>query len=366
MNSILKEINTLEHNEWDYYDRHVHYKLVKINDWNCQKEHESFIKEYLKIAGKSGIIDSFESKFIKFENFERKEHINSVFFLGCLFYKKLSLKNNIKFYREDKRDEFYFIWFLSSLVHDFGYYIEKNTEEYKKINEGIKSFIDFFEIDHNLLTENLNSNRNTKILTKNIPNYFKYRFNGRENGKSKIDHGIASGLILYNSLVKNRKKREQLNKEGVEKDGLYWGKELEKFYAIASNTIAIHNMHRISESNNVYEKYNLLELVMTQDNTNNSNITRISIEDEPLAFLFALADTIEPTKTFQSHKPDYVLENILISINEYEINLENKNNSKLDFSQFTKVVKQLETWVDVNINCPDENTIIIAINYKSK
>lgn len=344
MESILKNLESLNNEDWDYYKKEEHTK-INIEDLSCQKNHIEFIKNYLTVSDKIGILDNFN---FAIDNFERAIHTNSVFFLGCLLYKKLKLKNKIKFYRSDQKDEFSFIWFLTSLVHDFGYEVEKDKDKYPDITNKINSI----EITHNLFDYNSTSNKylklaydryktNTKTLLDNISVYYTKRFNGRNGNKGKIDHGIYSGLKLFDSLVKNRSEREDQKNNETKK--LYWGKELEEFYAIASFSIAMHNIRR----DELIEKHKEL---------------KFSIDKEPFIFLFGLADTIEPTKTFDCCNTKYVVENILIDFKDARtIIIKNKEGSKLDFSKMQKKAKGLESWLNLEVILPSSEEIIINI-----
>lgn len=143
--------------------------------------------------------------------------------------------------------------------------------------------------------------------------------------------------------MKNRIERESQKNNGS--NGLFWGKELDKFYAIASFSIATHNMRREGIDKDI-EKL------------------KFSINKEPFLFLFGLIDTLEPTKTFLNCDPQYVLENIYITFDENEIKIQNKKDSKLNFENYGKKIKGLESWLDLKVN-PNKNDEII-IKHKLK
>jgi hypothetical protein len=276
-------------------------------------------------------------------NFERAIHTNSVFFLGCLFYKELDFNDKISFTR-DGRDEFHFIWFLTSLIHDFGYEIEKNKKAYDKITEDIESFKKYFSIYYDLLKQPLyNYSKNMKKLVSDIDEYYKKRFNGTigRDRNGKIDHGIASGLILYNSLVKNRKNRKNMKEqhgEIHEKYNLYWGDDLDKFYEISALSIAVHNIRRKNDD------------------------LKFSIEEDAFLFLFWLVDTIEPTKCFNCCNPQYVIENITIKFhdNKKGFTIKNKEESKLDFTKYKKNIEGLTNFLNIKINTDNLNEFVLS------
>jgi len=345
LKSLFQEIEELDN--WNYYNRD--YDLKKIN-WNDNANHQEFIKNFLRISGKELIEDYFFTTELKkagisLDNFERATHTNSVFFIGILLYQKLQLKDKISFIREDGEvDEFLFIWFITSMVHDFGYFAEHNKEKFSSITEDISSLklthdLLSYDKDSGYLKEAYKQYRNsTQSIIDAIPNYFKDAFNGKKSSseKKKIEHGIYAGLLLYDGLVKNRKqKKEQRH------NNLYWEDDLDKFYAIASFAISIHSMRR-------------------EGIVENSEDLKFSIESEPFLFLFALADTIEPTKVFHSKDPEYILKNILIDIQKDKIILKNDPFFRLDFSKLVEKVCGLESWLNVKV-CNEGRMLTIYI-----
>jgi hypothetical protein len=350
MKSLFQEIQDLKN--WDYYNRN---DKCEILNWNDNTKHQSFIKNFLKISGKE-LIEShfFTTKLrdagVSLANFERATHTNSVFFIGSLLYEKLQLKKRINFVREDGMgDEFHFIWFLTSLVHDFGYFAENYISKFPHVTENISSLnlthdlLDF-DIDTGYLKEAYDEHKaSTKLIIDAIPDYFKDAFNGKKSsrGVQKIEHGIYAGLLLYDGLVKNRMQRKE-----QQEANLYWKDDLDKFYAIASFAIAIHNMRR----DGIVE---------------NPEDLKFSIDNEPFLFLFALADTIEPIKTFGSENPEDVLKNILIDVQEDKIILQNASESKLDFPEQAKKICGLASWLDVKV-CNEGNKLTIDINTSLK
>jgi hypothetical protein len=369
--SIYEHIQDLKTEEWDYYFPNE--EILNIQNWSDNDEHKEFIKKYLQRGQKEEVLKHFN---FSLQGFKREAHTNSVFFLGCIFYKELNLQINFK--REDEHDEFYFIWFLTSLIHDFGYQIENcsNTKSNlsQKITNDISSFKSFYKIDseNDLLNTEYSLEPNTKILLDHVPKYFEARKDGKlgRDDSGKIDHGIAAGLLLFNFLLKNRREREKLNSEKEknrqETDGLFWGEELEAFYAIASSAIATHNMRRGCEKtdnlNTTLEEYEMGKLII---NDIEGNIKKLSFDENSFAFLFALADTLEPLKFYDNcFDIDEILKSIYLKINFNEIIFENKN-LELDFKLFTKSVKSLKDWINVDIDIKTKNQIIMKIN-KSK
>ena len=382
MKNILKHIDDLQ--AWDYYDR----ENKKIHNWDNNKEHIEFIENFLKISGKMDIQVAFENDDFELKDFERLDHINSVFFLGCLFYEKTILKDHINFYRDDdkdkEKDEFYFIWFITSLIHDFGYHIEKYTlpKELNQLGSTIENFKKYIESKYNseyydLLNEENKHQKsdNVKILLDNVPAYYKCRMEGKlgRNCESKIDHGIASGLILFNVLKSIRiKKQKELEDDGITnnidtKTNLYWGNDLDKFYFIASSSIAVHNMRRVNPLDRDYEKQKNLYSKCDMDNLilNDDGIKKLSIHDDPFLFLLSIIDTIEPIKTFACIPPQDTLENICIDFKDNRtIIVSKREGSDIDFKKLKDNISGLENWIDVETPvCPNDSlTIVIKEN----
>lgn len=335
MKSIFTLINNLNNNNY--------YKIEKFNikNWDDKEEHKKLIEAFFFNSKKMNIITSFAEDFnLNLNNFDRATHTNSVFFLGCLLYEKLNFNDKINFKRADspREDEFYFIWFLTSLAHDFGYKIEQNTKNYNNITSDIESFKKYFEINKDCSSLSIfdsdfyTKDRNIYKLIKYIPEYYKKRFNGEvgRTEESRIDHGIASGLILFDRLVKNRE--IQYKKQN---NDLYWGPDLNEFYKIASLAIACHNIRmdppiKFSQKNDAY------------------------------LYLFWIVDTIEPTKHFKNCKAQYVLENIIFDFNPpTSFTIENKKGSNLDFSQYITNIEKLKDFLDITIE-KEKNKVTLS------
>ncbi len=371
MPTLKKQYEQLK--QWDYYKRESSDTVRKIDDWDNTDEHKKFIEEFLKISGKETVKDIFEKiNNTNLEDFERLDHINSVFFIGCLFYENTILKESIDFHRKDdtnkERDEFYFIWFLTSLVHDFGYKIENNIPS--EVDNNIDSLKKYINDKaggeyYNLLDEihNYNVSSNMQTLLKNLPSYYTARMDGKisRGTQPKIDHGIVAGLILFNSLKYIRiKKLEELKSFAIdgcidEKINLYWCDDLDEFYFIASSSIAVHNMRRAKKctcQERTYLEYGMNDLILEA-----GDIKRLSVKDDPFLFLFSLVDSIEPTKNGKLYNKQKILEDFFIKfINSYTIEISVSDDSGLSLSN----LKDLESWLDVEINgCSDKSKIII-------
>jgi len=326
MKSILNHIMELSDHEYKYYTQ----SNASINTMNSANtnEHIQFIFDYFSDGGKYEVVDDF---FNYKGDLKRSIHTNSIFFLGCLFYKELKLSNKIDFYIRE-HEQFYFIWFLTSLAHDFAYKYEDDFDKYK---HAIKKEI--FELKYDLLNTTQKCNKPyIEDLVQHIPEYF-----GSRLKQCRIDHGIVAGMKLFDSLVRNRKTQKE--KYGIEDKArnLYWGDDLDPLYHCASSAVSTHNIWQ---------------------NNKNKNLFPVSLENFPLLFLLGLVDTLDPVKTFDCVDPVYVLENILIKFeNQKTIEITNKDNSKLDFNKLVKKVEKLEDWLNIKKPICSKNSITIII-----
>jgi hypothetical protein len=350
MKSLLEHIKNLELQEWQYYTK----EGKAINPF-LDNSYDTFISNYLSDGWKQSILEKFKFAIGK----DREIHTISVFFLGCLFYKNLDFEQ-LNFKRDDGKDQFYFIWFLSSLIHDYSYEYEKHYCKYKDKFNDIDDFIKYIKIkqgfEHSLFADDSTAQNQEKIflLHYNIANYFKYRYNEH----CKIDHGITAGILLYDSLVSNRLKQKEEQKSNPD-NKRYWGNDLDPLYLIASNAIATHNIWKPkdedTETKTKYIKYGMTNLT-------DGSIFPISLTDSPFLFLLGLVDTLDPVKTFDCIDPLYVLESILIQFkNQNTIEIKNADDSKLDFSKLIKKVDELDKWLDIEVNICNDSCIKIMI-----
>ncbi len=354
MKSISEEIIALERDEWDYYhDREINKAVNNLTVpfvHNDAQEHYNFIEEYFKIGGKGDVYNSFK---IDRKTFDRPEHTNSVFFIGCLFYKHLNLKGQMNIKQFGKGDHFFFVWYMMVLAHDLSYIYESNFSHYKNhISDNIDDFKKELQIEEDDLLKLIESvikeaDNNMAILIKSVSSYYRYCYNERD----RIDHGITAGLKLYSTLEKNRKKKNEGDEH--DKGGLYWGTELIELYMMASLGILLHNIWAPDKNSiELYRKHEMEDLV---------KVFPVSFNDFPFLFLLGIVDTIDPVKLYKEYSPKYVLENILISFeDENKIVLEKVEDSNLDFSLLEKAAFGLIGWLDVLV-CKDVNSVTITI-----
>lgn len=134
-------------------------------------------------------------------------------------------------------------------------------------------------------------------------------FNYCINVWGKIDHGITGGFLFYDRMVKNYvsayfsalKESPALQIGAASfRNFTYMGKhfcieQLPAFLHIAG-CIAAHNIWKQSEDQREeYERY-LLDVLLAE------NYKNITFEEDPLLYILALTDTLEPTKIYNQQK----------------------------------------------------------------
>ena len=298
----------------------------------------------------------FSNEIFNIKKLSRSEHTYIVFLLGYLVYTKLedSQKNYFKNnHYENPKKHFQLIWFLTSIVHDIFFDIEqkKECEEFKDLNYELDSVKNKFSIE-NCLLSNLQYcaklDKKFETFLGILGKYYKYRYCHDD----RIDHGIVSGLVIFDLLVKHRIKKFSTSTS-------HWKEELDKLYFEAGLSIASHNIwssdSKLKDKN--YKDYGLEILV----NSSKKSIFPIKFSEMPFLFLLGLVDTIEPTKTFRNRSVFEILNSLDINVTKNYLKLRNSKDSKLNFSELTKKVNGLENWLDVTL-CIKQNEIKISWN----
>lgn len=190
---------------------------------------------------------------------------------------------------------------MTSLFHDFAYQYELEESNLIEIKD-LDSLHKKFNIENFLLEEKIDGI--SKKLFSCCKDYFIYR----RDFMNRIDHGVFAGIYLYDRLVKIRQRKEtEIN------DPLYWGKELEKQYALASASIAMHNIWMPKKTDEVvYKRFNLDKLIKFEP---------LKSKDHPLLYLLGIVDTLEPIKLFldidKGIDEKYIFDNLQL---EFKVN----------------------------------------------
>lgn len=322
--------------KWKYYK-----KLTIPNElFSNNEDLRDFINDYFQAGGKSILLKDLNL------SDDRISHTVSLFFLG-IHLSDLILGND----KNDMSPDFRYLWFLTSLYHDFGYHFEGNTRLYHLEDyESIQVFIKSQNIKNTVYKTNLIPIGCKSISPKVIENYYRYCIKHRR----KIDHGIVGGLLLYDRLIKNydmtydKKKRTEpdATKENFIHNNLLYSICQHDYFKKVSLAIINHNIWFCSEENNnclkLYKKNKLGELIIGK----NQKGKKHSWSDDKFLFLLILADTIEPIKFFRGQNPVNILESIQISLEKEIIIIRVKDNI-IDHSAWFDKIKDLMTWVNI-------------------
>lgn len=175
------------------------------------------------------------------------------------------------------------------------------------------------------------------------------------DGISHYDHGIVGGLWLYDNLIKNyykaywseKEKRNNVNFNNFCVDGyLHFFTEQEMIFAYLADCIIAHNMWPASSDNiAMYKKCGLQELIPPK-------FEKITFEKNPILFILAVADTIDPIKLFLSKHSMKEIDiwngvDMLFSKDFIEIKIIDQ---RLPFENLANKLNGLDDWIDVRIN----------------
>lgn len=339
MKTILEHIQDLPRSDWDYY-----YDINKLSEienpfLNEKFSHRDFIFNYFKRGGKVEVLDTIGRDFFELRY---PNHINSVFFLGLLIYHKTGLKEKFNLDRNAPGYQtFPFIWFLISLYHDNAYHIEKDSEMVKN-NRSLTQLCSNFNIEYNLF-ENRVRGVSSRLMNC-CENYFKYRV---EESKV-IDHGIFGGLLLYDRLLKIRRRKASVGEEN-----LFWGEALEDQYKLAASAIATHNIWMPNKNQHeMYSNYKLNELI---------SFIPLKFRNFNFLYLLGIIDTIDPIKTFidDGISERYIFENLKMEFKKSSILFSVVKASKLDFQKLIKKCNYYVGWLDVKVEFDHEKLEIM-------
>lgn len=340
---------------------------------------------------------------------ERAIHTVSGFFLGLLIENCINNFNRLSLVSENYFP-FAYLWFLTYLYHDYGYCVAEKEKcpvqypkrapvptwnnapfnrcspnEYKAVKEikrklginlspfsqlGTFCFFpsernDTPNLEHALLME-LTQRNNTisgypklhfsngsriadhQYPSRTITRYMNYCINKRK----RVDHGIVGGLLFYDRMIKNymiayissiKEEHSITNLDDFYYRNRHFCSEQLKIFSYISDCILSHNIFKQSaETRNDYEKYLLYELM-------EENFKSITYETNPLLYILAISDTIEPIKVYQQNNKSLSAQEIAEAINiEYIAGtrtLSISSNSKtIDINLLHKKAKSLMEW----------------------
>lgn len=303
---------------------------------------------------------------------ERTVHTVSGFFLGLLIENCLSGTTPIFL---DDSDPFLFsyLWFLTFLYHDYGYCVTEGENcfvqysrraptpetcpenckfhEYiplQTINKKLDIiFSPFRQFTHSrphvrapqdseismsdlvakLVQPDNAASDHTELRFSNgsiingpqypkltVARYLNYCINTRQ----RVDHGIVGGYLFYDRMVKNYLLAYigSTNDFSVEQDikkfsynGLKFHKEQLAVFSYIADCILSHNIFKQpTNMKALYEEYRLTPLLK-------ENFKNISFESNPLLYILAISDTLEPIKIYRQHDANLSAQVIAEAIN---------------------------------------------------
>ncbi|HLY70823.1 MAG TPA: hypothetical protein VKR53_13920 [Puia sp.] len=326
MPSLFFYISRLPEKNWNYYDGLRQSKIIR-KPFVTENTSTQFMEQYFKTGGKLPV---FTQLSLNNYGVNRADHTISIFFLGIIIHQKTILKEKT-FYSDDVNHLyafFPFIWFISCLAHDFAFYLETETEEFKKFPD-TETFKKKLHIKHDLLLQKIS--HIPQDLFELCDAYFRYR-----HTSNKLDHGIYAGIALFDKLVENRIEKKQMRQTN-----LFWENALDKEYSYACATIALHNMWFPKEDKFSEYRLNGLGKMIGR--------SQITFDEAPLLFLLGIVDTIDPVKAYHEKTPEFVLKNVFLTFPDSK-SFQIRISSKLNFETIEKKVRNLAGWLDTGIS----------------
>ncbi|MCR5457667.1 MAG: hypothetical protein K6F14_06295 [Clostridiales bacterium] len=348
--SLYSIFKSIKDNEWKYYrSAYVDDIITCFDDTtNCDNSNsKKMIIEYINAGGKVGvfnpIIDDIKKIGIDYKlpiSNMRCAHSLSVFLLGIVIYKVLKRKKRILNWYGDNYNSGLYVWYLTCLFHDIGYYYENNEIELdKSIINGCKHLNNY---DLGL-------------------NYYNYRKNVASDYNG-IDHGVCGGFLLFNEL-------NNIFHNHNDNEELCYDDDVKKLYKIAAEAIVRHNMYvpNTDSQKNQYRELGLNDLIDSKIQYNMNN---------PFAFLLCLCDTLEPIKkaSFFNLKYNYsfaeVLKKVKICMCDYPHCLD--TNFCIKYSvPFQSIgdlynsigVDELEKWLGVKVSHNTDCDLSLKISF---
>ena len=294
----------------------------------------NFIKNYFKRGGKEKVFKD-NPYIIKYEFIlkERSPHIVSTFLLGILIAEHLKFDINKK---NNDNINFIYLWFMACLYHDIGYAYEN---DYNCINlrtvqkEGLNALKDICDIKY------MCNNEFKTYKKEDINLYLSNRAICSSENIGKIDHGIVGGLLLYDRLRKNfdeawnkakRNDPKVLRTDFTYKE-LHFSNKHYKYYAEAADAIIAHNIwiNTLNEYLIKNDKEPLKEIKIDKNNK--------------IAFILALADTLEPIKKPEINDLD------MISFEETKDGFDLIMPDEMKENNY-KYICNLSDWINVNVD----------------
>ncbi len=291
LRNLYEEISS-DKNRWSYYSNP---SFEIRNTWNNNDTALTFMTSYFNYAGKS---QCFKDKHLD-DNIQyirsRATHIISTFLIGVKLFESFGIDVEA---RDGSNMNMKYYWFLTCLYHDIGYAFEKNSpcEQLRMLqSDGLDAIQEIADIKY------LHKREFKTFSRKEIDLYLRGRAQCIQGRKGRIDHGIMGGLLLYDKLRRqfelSWKKRTSITdcrqnfyiEDECNDRTLHLSNYHYASYAKAADAIMVHNVWA-STFNNYIDQYDTQNQL--KKHTDKDRITK----ENPLCFILAIADTLEPIK----------------------------------------------------------------------
>lgn len=364
----------------------------------------AFLKDYFLAARKERVLFfEFDRQYALPP--ERAIHTVSGFFLGLLIENCLNAENSLSI-ENPGYFPFSYFWFLTFLYHDYGYCVVERDDspiaiptrapipnnnysqfgpkicfgEYAALRKvkaelgiALSPFSSYpgmlssassrkkVNLESGVLREltqrsctieghsKLQFNTGTKIYHHQytsavVTRYFNYCINERK----PPDHGIIGGYLFYDRIIKNylaaylsalQESHYPVSLSDFYFHERHFSENQLPVFSYISDCILSHNIWKQSEeTRELYEYYNLSAAL-------GETYKILTIRDNPLLYILAIADTLEPIKAYEKINPQTVSESINIEYTpgSHELTFSSSNNA-VDISELHRRAKGLEGW----------------------
>ena len=389
------------------------------------RDANNFINQYFSVAQKEFALSLNIYNDITLPD-TRATHTVSGYFLGLLVEKCLMGENSLSIHTRQCHFPFTYLWFLTYLYHDYGYCVAEREDnkspitipprapipvqtlgnriqlgEYRTLSAvrrklGIclspySTYHSFSyimrspqrrpEILSAILTEltqrscRISGGSNLSFSTESWISNCRYSssittryFNYCINELSHADHGIVGGYLFYDRMIKNyamcylselERSNTILDLSNFHYRDRHFCFEQLSIFSYITDCIMTHNIWKANESNQneAYERYSLYELIA-------ENYKIITFQNNPLLYILAIADTLEPTKIYKalpiSHDDICSAIEVNYRPGEHEITFFS-NSLKVDIGELYKKAKGLEAWTSVRCSNLNDGKFTITI-----
>lgn len=352
--------STLNDNDLNFELNHVNNKVKSASD----------IRDFLR---KMNLPEkSFFLEKLKVENAYRANHTLFTFVLGLALVKFSKLDEVIKkeygCYFTKKNDCFLKIWMITSLYHDYGYFIQDEYSTCQYLNE-IKVENNIFDYREN--RKNNNQTGSSSCLV-HKPRYSREIFESYyhcfyetkhdanvQKVDDSIEHGITGGYVIFDEIMKRIKTMDSTEGCGISKDTI----KNTYCYQDLCFRIMEHNIWTINPKNECCKKY----LIKQLEPIFIGNYKKIDTT-EPLLMILSLADTIEYIKRLSykyldkknEYRPLTLAKKIRVDIQEDFIYIEFDKSIKRNsgFKKWKENILSLSDWLCVVTSSNDDSITI--------